>query len=101
MSCLYEIPADLDKIPFVVSSLMGCGPAATLPVPSVLIFDVSTHLDVGSRINSHGLNVSTGGNFCIWHVAFGNASIRTAVQNAQIQQIHYVDSHTRERLTKN
>ena len=70
MSCLYEIPADLDKIPFVVSSLMGCGPAATLPVPSVLIFDVSTHLDVGSRINSHGLNVGTGGNFCIWHVCF-------------------------------
>ena len=77
---------------FAVFMLTGCTAIATSPVTGTLSTNVSGPVGLASGINQPDLKVGTGTVTSILGlVSSGDASIRTAAQNANIQKIHYVD----------
>lgn len=96
---IYRFSSCILLILFIVFTLTGCGAYSTSPVVGTLVSDVHAPLHVGSGINKPLLKVGTGSASSVLGLfAFGDASIRIAATEAGIQQIYYVDYHTKNVL---
>ena len=89
---LYRFSGIVILAVFAVFALTGCAAYVVSPATGVLSTNVSAPAGLASGINKPDLKVGTGTVTSILGIiATGDASIRTAAQQANIQQIHYVD----------